>query len=171
MPGHPQMVIINLLAAQRKYAPSAYSRQRRVPRNTCMKRSPHRSLFLPCWLLVYVFVSQAVIGVSVLCISESGSISIEVGECSCSLGFSDTSSIPADGSATHHCGPCIDITSITDTYISSQGLRHFSLSSILLTHFLAHDESQRLASVTARLAIPSITPSIHPAIRTAVLLI
>ena len=106
-----------------------------------------------------------------LCVSESGSISIEVGECSCSLGLSDTSTIPTDGSATHHCGPCIDITSITDAYISSQGLRHFSLSSILLTHFFAHDESQYLASITAPLAIPSITPLIHPAIRTAVLLI
>jgi hypothetical protein len=165
------MIMIESLSTQRKYAPSAYSPQRCVLRNRFMKRKPFRSLFLPCWLLVSLFVVQATVGASVLCIEESGSITVEAGECSCSLGISDVSSVLTDDSSTHHCGPCTDITSITDTYTSSRGLRQFSLSPILLTHFLAHDGSQCLASVTAPLTIPSITPSIHPSIRTAVFLI
>jgi hypothetical protein len=169
--GHPKRGILSSWQTKNKYAPSSYSLQRRVLRNTYMKRTSLKSLFLPCWLLVCFSVMQATVGASVLCIGENGSITVEAGVCSCSLGISDASSVLTDDSSTHHCGPCTDITSISDTYISPRGLRHFSLSFILLTHLLAQDGSQYLASVAAPPAIPSITPSIHPAIRTAVLLI
>ena len=135
-------------------------------------RTFFRNLLLPFWLLAYLSVAQTTFGQFVLCFEADGRVTIEAGECACHADFTAPSAVLKDHVATHHCGPCKDITPKIDiSRLASQERQLYTPLPVVSTHPLAQDRNFRSFSATTFQPVFHHSLLIHPSIQTAVLLI
>ena len=131
-----------------------------------------KNLFLSFWLLAYLSVAQTTFGQFALCFEEDGRITIEAGKCACRADLTVASSVLKDHVATHHCGPCKDITPTIDiSRLTSQEHQLYTPLPVVSTHPMAQDRNFCSSSATPFQPVLHHNLLVHPSIQTAVLLI
>ncbi len=130
-----------------------------------------KSYFLFFWLLAYLIIAQTTIGHFVLCFDPGRSVAIEAGECACPANAPAAFSVINGNFATDDDELCKDIILTTDIPRTASSERVFySSQPALRTSSLTHAQNLCLFSAPTAPIFPN-NLSIHPSIRTTVLLI
>ena len=126
--------------------------------------------FRPFWLFVYLFVVQVVLNNVVLCLEHNGNIAIGIGACPCSEHQSPGEHL-LDPTEIHITDSCRDVVIEANSQFYPQHRQSLQYWATEFVHPL--DQAKSLFALVSIFAfVPNYdAPSIHPSVRTVVLLI